>query len=122
MCVFVLGRTLKANSLFYYSLQHSCRFEYSSNGRYSLVREFPIAHSTIAAEAANEQTQSGLMRYDVVKVENGKVLLRYGSTHHFHTASKRQVGVGQGMMSSQAGMSFSCLNILRLLVLKIQTN
>ena len=61
----------------------------------------------MAAEAAKEQTQSGLMRYDVVKVENGKVLLRYGSTHHFHTASKRRVGVGQGMMSSQFNFEFA---------------
>ena len=41
------------------------------------------------AEAAKEQTQPGLMRYDVVKVENGKVLFRHGSTDNFHTASKR---------------------------------
>ena len=60
----------------------------------------------MAADAAKEQTQSGLMRYDVVKVESGKVLVTYGSTHHFHTASKRRVGVGQGMMSSQANVSW----------------
>ena len=41
------------------------------------------------AEAAKEHIQPGLMRYDVVMVENGKVFLRYCATSNFHTASNR---------------------------------
>lgn len=65
---------------------------------YSPIRGVPSAYIAMEAKPAPEQAQPVGMRYDVVKIENGEVLYKFGSTDKYCTAAKRQGGVGQNMM------------------------